>query len=215
MHRFTDERNAESVDEIWLVQHPQIFTLGQSGGAEHVLLPSTIPVFQSDRGGKVTFHGPGQQVMYILLDLHRCKIGVRSLVTLLEQTVIATLAHFSISAYARADAPGVYVGINKICSLGLRIQKGCTFHGLALNVKMDLLPFLHINPCGHVGLRMTQVSDLASCADIDDVAQILISECLKRLIPLRAKFMNGGGNPRQYNPILELESSFSAQTMRC
>lgn len=179
MHRFTDERNAASADEIWLLQHPHVFTQGQAGKAEHLLQPGAIPVIQSDRGGQVTFHGPGQQVMYVLLDLRRRRLGVRDLVTLLEQTVIATLARFAISAHARADAPGVYVGVDKICSLGLRIRKGCSFHGLALNVAMDLSPFLRINPCGYVGLRMTQVSDLSAGTGMDDVAPVLLAECLR------------------------------------
>ncbi|WMQ73888.1 MAG: Octanoyltransferase [Sodalis sp.] len=181
MRRFTDKRNAASADEIWLVQHPQVFTQGQAGKAKHLLRPGTIPVIQSDRGGQVTFHGPGQQVMYVLLDLRRRQLGVRDLVVLLEQTVIATLARFAISAHTRADAPGVYVGADKICSLGLRIRKGCSFHGLALNVAMDLSPFLRINPCGYVGLRMTQVSDLSPGTGIDDVAPSLLVECLQLL----------------------------------
>ncbi len=179
MHRFTDGRSAARADEIWLVQHPQVFTQGQAGKAEHLLQPGAIPVIQSDRGGQVTFHGPGQQVMYVLLDLRRRRLGVRCLVTLLEQTVVATLARFSISAHARADAPGVYVSADKICSLGLRIRNGCSFHGLALNVAMDLSPFLRINPCGYAGLRMTQVSDLAPGTGIDDVAPVLLAECLR------------------------------------
>lgn len=181
MHRFTDKRNAASADEIWLVQHPQVFTQGQAGKAKHLLQPGTIPVIQSDRGGQVTFHGPGQQVMYVLLDLRRRRLGVRELVTLLEQTVIATLARFAISAQARTDAPGVYVGADKICSLGLRIRKGCAFHGLALNVAMDLSPFLRINPCGYAGLHMTQVSDLSPSTGMDDVAPVLLTECLRLL----------------------------------
>ncbi|WP_174249714.1 lipoyl(octanoyl) transferase LipB [Candidatus Sodalis sp. SoCistrobi] len=182
MHRFTDARSDASADEIWLVQHPQVFTQGQAGKAEHLLQPGAIPVVQSDRGGQVTFHGPGQQVMYVLLDLRRRRrLGVRNLVTLLEQTVVATLARLSINAHARADAPGVYVGADKICSLGLRIRQGCSFHGLALNVAMDLSPFLRINPCGYAGLRMTQVSELAPGTGIDDVAPLLIAECLRLL----------------------------------
>ncbi|MGL9769228.1 MAG: lipoyl(octanoyl) transferase LipB [Sodalis sp. (in: enterobacteria)] len=179
MHRFTDTRSSTSIDEIWLVQHPQVFTQGQAGKAEHLLHPGAIPVIQSDRGGQVTFHGPGQQIMYVLLDLHRRRLGVRYLITLLEQTVVATLTRFSISAHSRADAPGVYVGADKICSFGLRIRKGCSFHGLALNVSMDLSPFLRINPCGYAGLRMTQVSDLAPSTTIEDVAPVLIAECLR------------------------------------
>uniref|UniRef100_UPI000CFAB72F lipoyl(octanoyl) transferase LipB n=1 Tax=Cronobacter dublinensis TaxID=413497 RepID=UPI000CFAB72F len=147
MHQFTDEREDTTPDEIWLVEHTPVFTQGQAGKAEHVLMPGDIPVIQSDRGGQVTYHGPGQQVMYVLLDLRRRKLGVRELVTLLEQTVVNTLAEFAIDAYPRPDAPGVYVDRKKICSLGLRIRKGCSFHGVALNINMDLGRFLRINPC--------------------------------------------------------------------
>lgn len=157
MHAYTDQRDEHSRDEIWLVEHPPVFTQGQAGKAEHLLMPGDIPVVQSDRGGQVTYHGPGQQVMYVLIDVKRRKLGVRQLVTILEETVIATLANFGVSARARADAPGVYVGDEKICSLGLRIRKGCSFHGLALNVAMDLTPFLRINPCGYAGMSMTQL----------------------------------------------------------
>jgi len=157
MHLYTDQRDAQSRDEIWLVEHPPVFTQGQAGKSEHLLMPGDIPVVQSDRGGQVTYHGPGQQVMYVLIDIKRRKLGVRQLVTILEETVIATLAEFGVSARARADAPGVYVGEEKICSLGLRIRKGCSFHGLALNVAMDLAPFLRINPCGYAGMSMTQL----------------------------------------------------------
>ena len=158
MHAYTDQRDEHSRDEIWLVEHPPVFTQGQAGKAEHLLMPGDIPVVQSDRGGQVTYHGPGQQVMYVLIDVKRRKLGVRQLVTILEETVIATLADFGVSARARADAPGVYVGDEKICSLGLRIRKGCSFHGLALNVAMDLAPFLRINPCGYAGMSMTQLN---------------------------------------------------------
>jgi lipoyl(octanoyl) transferase len=158
MHQFTDQRDSNTADEIWLVEHHPVFTQGQAGKAEHLLMPGNIPVVQSDRGGQVTYHGPGQQVMYVLIDVKRRKMGVRELVTALEETVIATLADYDVSARARPDAPGVYVGNDKICSLGLRISKGCSFHGLALNVAMDLAPFLRINPCGYAGMQMTQLS---------------------------------------------------------
>ncbi|RLM32425.1 octanoyltransferase [Brenneria salicis ATCC 15712 = DSM 30166] len=175
MHKFTDLRDAQTLDEIWLVQHPPVFTQGQAGKAEHVLTPGDIPVVQSDRGGQVTYHGPGQQVMYVLIDLKRRKLGVRQLVTLVENTVADTLAHFHIDARARADAPGVYVGERKICSLGLRIRKGCAFHGLALNIAMDLSPFLRINPCGYAGMQMTQLSELAPGVTLEDTAPVLVS----------------------------------------
>lgn len=158
MHQFTDQRDPHTADEIWLVEHHPVFTQGQAGKAEHLLMPGDIPVVQSDRGGQVTYHGPGQQIMYVLIDVKRRKMGVRELVTALEETVISTLADYGITARARADAPGVYVGDDKICSLGLRIRKGCSFHGLALNVAMDLAPFLRINPCGYAGMQMTQLS---------------------------------------------------------
>ncbi|MFJ5357679.1 MULTISPECIES: lipoyl(octanoyl) transferase LipB [Pectobacterium] len=179
MHSFTDRRDDKTPDEIWLVQHPRVFTQGQAGKAEHVLMPGDIPVIQSDRGGQVTYHGPGQQVMYVLIDLKRRKLGVRQLVTAIENTVIGTLAHFQIEAHARPDAPGVYVGERKICSLGLRIRKGCSFHGLALNIAMDLSPFLRINPCGYAGMEMTQLSDLVPGVTVDDTAPVLVNTFLQ------------------------------------
>jgi len=175
MHYFTDNRTDETPDEIWLVQHHQVFTQGQAGKAEHLLVPGDIPVIQSDRGGQVTYHGPGQQVMYVMVDLKRKKIGVRQLVTAIEQTVVDTLAQLGIEGYPRADAPGVYVDGRKICSLGLRIRKGRSLHGLALNVDMDLQPFLRINPCGYAGLEMTQVSREKAGLGIDDVLPVLIA----------------------------------------
>ncbi|WP_189315247.1 lipoyl(octanoyl) transferase LipB [Pectobacterium peruviense] len=179
MHNFTDRRDDKTPDEIWLVQHPRVFTQGQAGKAEHVLMPGDIPVIQSDRGGQVTYHGPGQQVMYVLIDLKRRKLGVRQLVTTIENTVIGTLAHFQIEAHARPDAPGVYVGERKICSLGLRIRKGCSFHGLALNIAMDLSPFLRINPCGYAGMEMTQLSDLVPGVTLDDTSPVLVKTFLQ------------------------------------
>lgn len=181
MHDFTDNRDESTLDEIWLVEHPPVFTQGQAGKAEHVLVPGDIPVVQSDRGGQVTYHGPGQQVMYVLLNLKRRKLGVRELVTLLEQTVINTLAEVGIEARARADAPGVYVGEKKICSLGLRIRKGCSFHGLALNIAMDLSPFLRINPCGYAGMEMTQISHWVSDAKPENISPILMVQFLALL----------------------------------
>lgn len=175
MHHYTDQRDEQSRDEIWLVEHPPVFTQGQAGKAEHLLMPGEIPVVQSDRGGQVTYHGPGQQVMYVLIDVKRRKLGVRQLVTILEETVIATLAESGVSARARADAPGVYVGDEKICSLGLRIRKGCSFHGLALNVAMDLSPFLRINPCGYVGMSMTQLSHFRPGVTTEQVRSPLVS----------------------------------------
>ncbi|WBM69614.1 lipoyl(octanoyl) transferase LipB [Buttiauxella sp. WJP83] len=181
MHDFTDTRDESTADEIWLVEHERVFTQGQAGKAEHVLVPGDIPVIQSDRGGQVTYHGPGQQVMYVLLNLKRRKLGVRELVTILEQTVVNTLAELGIEAYPRADAPGVYVDGRKICSLGLRIRKGCSFHGLALNIDMDLSPFLRINPCGYAGLEMTQVSSLRPGVLPEDVQPLLINSFIALL----------------------------------
>ncbi len=184
MHRFTDMRNSASADEIWLVQHPPVFTEGKKGKQEksdNILMSGNIPIILSDRGGKITFHGPGQQIMYVLLDLRRRQLGIRSLVTLLEQIVISTLSNFSIDSHSCIDKPGVYVGNEKICSLGLCIRNGCSFHGLALNVKMDLTPFLFINPCGYAGLKMTQVSNFSPDTDIDDVVPVLLTECLQKL----------------------------------
>jgi len=181
MHQFTDQRNDETPDEIWLVEHLPVFTQGQAGKIEHLLMPGDIPVMQSDRGGQVTYHGPGQQVMYVMVNLKRRKVGVRQLVTALEQTVVATLAHFSVSASARPDAPGVYVAGKKICSLGLRIRHGCSFHGLALNVDMDLTPFLRINPCGYAGMEMTQLSALTAGVNPDDLRSRLIENFARQL----------------------------------
>ncbi|ELX8380830.1 lipoyl(octanoyl) transferase LipB [Providencia vermicola] len=176
MHQFTENRDKDTPDELWLVEHPRVFTQGQAGKAEHVLAPGDIPVIQSDRGGQVTYHGPGQQVMYVMLDLKRNKLGVRDLVTALENTVVKTLAHYHIDAYPRPDAPGVYVNSDKICSLGLRIRKGCSFHGLALNINMDLEPFNRINPCGYAQLKMTQVRDFIPNVTLQDVQPVLIEQ---------------------------------------
>ncbi|WP_368884518.1 lipoyl(octanoyl) transferase LipB [Providencia vermicola] len=176
MHQFTENRDKDTPDELWLVEHPRVFTQGQAGKAEHVLAPGDIPVIQSDRGGQVTYHGPGQQVMYVMLDLKRNKLGVRDLVTALENTVVKTLAHYHIDAYPRPNAPGVYVNSDKICSLGLRIRKGCSFHGLALNINMDLEPFNRINPCGYAQLKMTQVRDFIPNVTLQDVQPVLIEQ---------------------------------------
>lgn len=181
MHDFTDLRDNSTPDEIWLVQHPPVFTQGQAGKAEHLLYTGDIPIIQSDRGGQVTYHGPGQQVVYLLLDLRRRKLGVRELVTMLEQTVVDTLKELNIDAYPRPDAPGVYVDGAKICSLGLRIRKGCSFHGLALNIAMDLAPFLRINPCGYAGLKMTQVSALAAGATVENIQPRLLANLIRLL----------------------------------
>ncbi|HDS9359481.1 TPA: lipoyl(octanoyl) transferase LipB [Enterobacter chengduensis] len=181
MHDFTDSRDDATPDEIWLVEHLPVFTQGQAGKAEHLLMTGDIPVIQSDRGGQVTYHGPGQQVMYVLLNLKRRKLGVRELVTLLENTVVNTLAEYGIEAHPRADAPGVYVGESKICSLGLRIRKGCSFHGLALNINMDLAPFQRINPCGYAGMEMTQMRQWVEEATPDNIRPVLLNNLLALL----------------------------------
>jgi len=173
---FTQQRDANYADEFWLVQHPPVYTQGQAGKPEHLLLPSAIPVVQTERGGQITYHGPGQIVLYPLIDLKRVHLGVRDLVTALEESIIDCLAGFGITAYAKRDAPGVYVeraGVeHKIASLGLRIRKGCSFHGLALNTDMDLAPFEAINPCGYAGLAMTQVRDCLPAGESVDLALV-------------------------------------------
>ncbi len=160
MRQYTDERDSTSPDQLWIVEHPPVFTLGQAGRKEHLINIREIPVVQSDRGGQVTYHGPGQIIVYILLDLKRRRLGVRRLVRYIEQTVIDLLGTLNIEAQTRQDAPGVYVDNAKIASLGLRVRKGCSYHGLALNVDMDLEPFSRINPCGYPGLAVTQLTDL-------------------------------------------------------
>ncbi len=185
MQAYTTARNAGTADELWFLQHPAVYTLGKNGKAEHVLQPAGIPVINSDRGGQVTYHGPGQIIVYTLLDLQRLKLGVRQLVTVLEQSVIELLAVYGIESRARADAPGVYVNDAKIAALGLRVRKGCSFHGLALNVDMDLEPFSRINPCGYEGLKVTQLKDCVkrpvSNVNISTVAENLQHILLKNL----------------------------------
>jgi len=181
MQDFTDVRDDNSPDEIWFVEHEPVFTQGQAGKAEHVLAPGDIPVIQVDRGGQVTYHGPGQQMMYVLFNLRRLKIGVRELVTWLEECIVDMLQEYDINAYAKPDAPGVYVDDSKIASLGLRVRRGCSFHGLALNVNMDMSPFMRINPCGYAGMNMVQTSELNGPSQLDEVAQGLVKHMLKRL----------------------------------
>lgn len=159
MQRFTQNRDADTADEIWLLEHPRVFTQGQAGKVEHILAAGDIPVVQVDRGGQVTYHGPGQLVAYTLVDVRRAGQCVRDLVTAIENSLIDLLGQYDVLAQAKPDAPGVYVGDKKIASLGLRIRRGCSFHGLALNVDMDLQPFQRINPCGYAGLQMTQLRD--------------------------------------------------------
>jgi len=174
MQNFTDNRDDSTPDELWLVEHPAVFTQGQAGKAEHLLMPGDIEVVKVDRGGQVTYHGPGQQVIYFMINLRRRKMGVRQLVTLLENALVAALADYDINAYPKADAPGVYVNDKKVASLGLRVRKGCSFHGLALNVNMDLSPFLRINPCGYAGLEMIQTCDIDGPKTTQDASQALL-----------------------------------------
>ncbi|WP_048307241.1 lipoyl(octanoyl) transferase LipB [Halomonas sp. PR-M31] len=182
MRAFTDCRDATTRDAIWLVEHEPVFTQGQAGRAEHVLMPGDIPVVHTDRGGQVTYHGPGQLVMYPLLDVRRRKLGVRELVTALESSVIDVLAGQGVEAHPRADAPGVYVGDAKIASLGLRIRRGCSFHGVAFNVDMDLAPFTRINPCGYAGLNMIRLCDLIEKPPcLDEQATRLMQRLVARL----------------------------------
>ena len=170
MQRYTQERGPDSVDQIWLLEHEPVFTLGMNADASHVLAPGNIPVVPIDRGGQVTYHGPGQLVVYPLIDMRRAHLSVRDLLNALERSVIEYAARFAINAQCRPDAPGVYVDGRKLASLGLRIRRGGSYHGLALNVRMDLEPFARINPCGYAGLRMTQLSDLSGPGDVAAVA---------------------------------------------
>lgn len=192
MQRFTDERARNAADEVWLVQHPPVFTQGQSGKAEHLLLPGDIPVVQVDRGGQVTYHGPGQLVAYLMLDVRRLGFGVRELVTRIENTLIALLDSYGVPAAAKVDAPGVYVDGAKIASLGLRIRNGCSFHGLALNVDMDLQPFHRINPCGYAGLEMTQLRDHAGQIEFSEVSARLRAQLVKHLDYAEQATLTGG-----------------------
>jgi lipoyl(octanoyl) transferase len=173
MQRFTDERGTDTPDEVWFLEHPPVFTQGMAGKAEHVLQPGDIPVVPIDRGGQVTYHGPGQLVVYPLLDLRRLRLGIRELVVALEQSVIALCAAHGIEAAGRRDAPGVYVGLRKLASIGLRVRRGGSYHGLALNVDGDLEPFSRINPCGYPGLEMTRLADLGLTLSVREAADAL------------------------------------------
>ena len=174
-------RGTSTVDELWLVEHPPVFTLGRSGREEHLLNPGDIPIVHTDRGGQVTYHGPGQVVIYLLLDLRRLNVTVRQLVSGIEQTIIRFLEEHNIAAEAKPKAPGVYVQGRKIAALGLRIRRGCSYHGLALNVDMDLSPFQRINPCGYAGLEVTQLKDLGISMDWNDVAGSLCDQLRREL----------------------------------
>jgi lipoyl(octanoyl) transferase len=181
MQRFTQERNTFSNDELWIVEHPPVYTLGLNGKREHLLTIGNIPVINSDRGGQVTYHGPGQVIIYVLLDIKRLNLGVRQLVTLLEQVMIGVLFQYDIVAVAKLDAPGVYVNDKKIGSIGLRIKKNCSYHGLSLNNDMDLSPFDDINTCGYSDLKVTQLSDLGVTISTQQLTSSVIQAITKAL----------------------------------
>ena len=180
MQRFTDTRGEETVDELWLVEHDPVYTLGQAGKPEHVLAPGDIPVLHVDRGGQVTYHGPGQIVLYPLLDLRRLGVGVREYVCRIEQAIIDTLDEWNIGAQRRDGAPGVYVGGAKVAALGIRVRRGCSFHGLAFNIGMDLEPFHRINPCGYQGLQVTSLRDLGGPSGMDAVKPVLLDHIARQ-----------------------------------
>lgn len=184
MRELTNSRDSDTPDELWLLQHRRVFTQGQAGKAEHVLAPGDIPVIQVDRGGQVTYHGPGQWVVYLMVDLKRSGLGVRALVTLIEESIVKLLVEYGIEAAPKADAPGVYVDGDKIASLGLRVRRGCSYHGLALNVDMDLEPFQRINPCGYEGLQVTSMAKLLPDAVID------MDAVGSRLLEILAEFLD-------------------------
>ena len=179
MRDYTNSRHSDSSDEIWLVQHTPVYTLGQAADPAHILAPTDIEVAQSDRGGQVTYHGPGQLVMYLLLDIRRHGLNIKQLVCGIEQAIIQRLKQSGVEGIRREGAPGVYVDGKKIAALGLRVRKGCSYHGLSLNVDMDLSPFSHINPCGYAGLEVTQLKDLGIDEGIDEVAKGLLC-CLQQ-----------------------------------
>lgn len=181
MQEFTDTRDENTPDEIWFVEHPPVFTMGLNASEEHLLAPGDIPVVQIDRGGQVTFHGPGQLMIYPLLDIKRSNTGVRRLVTALEQSVVDLVAEYEVAAVARADAPGVYVAGNKLASVGLRIRRGSSFHGMALNVDVDLEPFSRINPCGYAELQMTDLKRLGINLTLEESSEKLLPHFLRHL----------------------------------
>lgn len=192
MREYTEQRDEYSADEIWLLQHQPVYTLGRNGKPEHLLNPGEIPVVQIDRGGQVTYHGPGQLVAYLLIDLKRLKLGVREMVSAMENAIIGVLAEYGIAAAARADAPGVYVGESKIAALGLRIRQGRCYHGLSLNLDMDLHPFTQINPCGYEGMAVSQLADYSDEWQWQQVEQQLISQLSRQLGELPYTEIEGG-----------------------
>lgn len=181
MQTFTNARASDSLDELWLLEHHPVYTLGQNGKPEHLLKKSTIPMVKTDRGGQITYHGPGQLMGYTLIDLKRKKLNIRAYVTALEQTIVSLLANQSILANTRCEAPGVYVNEKKICSIGLRIRKGCTYHGIALNVSADLLPFSQINPCGFQGLEMTSLALEGGTTDLQITSEQFVNYFSQKL----------------------------------
>lgn len=188
MQQFTNQRDSSTIDEIWLLEHQPVFTQGQNGKKEHLLNPGDIPVVQTDRGGQVTYHGPGQLMIYTLIDVKRKRLSVRELVTRLEQSVIDLLAEYHIIAKAKCTAPGVYVDEKKIGSIGLRIRKGCAYHGIAFNVKLDLHPFSLINPCGYTALEMTQFATLGGLEDTLETGRKLVNYLMKNLVYTHANY---------------------------
>ena len=190
MQDFTNQRDESTLDEIWVLEHHQVFTQGQAGKAEHLLNQGDIPLVQSDRGGQVTYHGPGQLMIYLMLDLKRLSIGVRALVTHMEEALIDCLSGYGINAATKAGAPGVYVEGCKIASLGLRVRKGCSFHGLALNVDMDLSPFERINPCGYAGLKMVQMKDFHDVTNVIELDLVASNLCKKLIHQLQYTQVN-------------------------
>lgn len=181
MRTFTDQRTPDTTDEIWLLEHPPVFTQGQAGKPEHLLNPGNIPVVQSDRGGQITYHGPGQLIAYVLIDLRRLNLSIRDFVVKLEQAVITVLAAHGIQANGDRCAPGVYVNGAKICSIGLRVRRGCTYHGIAFNIDMDLAPFSQINPCGLAGLPITQTRDLGLPLTLASAGEAFIKALAQQL----------------------------------
>ena len=189
MKDFTDSRHGDAADEIWFVEHEPVFTLGVKADIRHVMTPGEIEVLQTDRGGEVTYHGPGQLVAYVLLDLRRRGFDIRRLVVALENAVISTVAPWGVRANGKRDAPGVYIDERKFAAVGLRVRRGCTYHGLAVNVKMDLEPFTRINPCGYAGLEVTQIADHTQIATVDAYRPVLEASLLdeiEQLVPARS-----------------------------
>ncbi len=181
MQSFTENRTNDTPDEIWLLEHEPVFTLGRNGKKEHILSETNIPIVEIDRGGQVTYHGPGQLIIYLMIDIKRRGLGVRQLVTLIEQSIISTLSEYHLNACSKKDAPGVYIDDAKIAALGLRIKKGCSFHGLSLNLNMDLTPFKQINPCGYKNLEVIQLSDYIEDIELSKIQQQLTSHLAKNL----------------------------------